>query len=289
MKKLLIGILCSAVAFSITKAEQITFKNTEVSFSDGKKHEIDKASSTCDNLYSVCRDTNYVYYLDRNPHKIIATKRDTNIKILSDYYNFIKQHKFDAAFALRGTSYNFESFKKNYATLKNVLLYNIKKTAKDTYSFFVEMSDTKGTTTYFLTKKITNGKLYDIGGTKKITPDYPSEFTFGTIGNVAFKKEKKLFINISPIGDWLCNFRNTKQYKDKKLPSCTKLSKFQMVQATVYTIIPKNLPSFVLFEDLTAGYDPTFTIDAGATVVVLPNTLKVSADVAKGLSQDGAA
>jgi len=280
MKKLLIGIVCSAVAFSVVSAKQITFKSSEVLFSDGKKHEIDITSSTCDTTYGVCWDKNYVYYLDRNPHKIIATKRDPNIKILSDYYSFIQQHKFDEAFALRGTAYNFDTFKKNYTTLTKVYLYNIQKTAANIYSFNVEMVDAKGSTTYALTKKIINGKLYDATN-KKITPESPKEFTFANMQNYAFKKEKRLFINVAPVGDWLCNFRNIKAYKDKNYPDCKKIEKFQMVESTVYTIIPKTIPSFVLFEDTTIGYDPTFTINAGTTVVILPNKLKVSADTAK--------
>ncbi|HCB51900.1 TPA: hypothetical protein DEP21_05050 [Patescibacteria group bacterium] len=181
---------------------------------------------------------------------------------------------------MRGTAYNFETFKKNYTTLTKVYLYNIKKTSTNIYSFNVEMIDAKGSTTYALTKKIINGKLYD-ATTKKITPEYPKEFTFANMQNYVYKKEKKLFINISPVGDWLCNFRNIKAYKDKNYPDCKKIEKFQMVEATVYTIIPKTIPSFVLFEDTTIGYNPTFTITAGTTVVVLPNKLGVNGDVSK--------
>jgi hypothetical protein len=61
-----------------------------------------------------------------------------------------------------------------------------------------------------------------------------------------------------------------------------------MLQATIYTITPKKIPSFVLFEDTTIWYDPTFSIDAGTKIVIIPNTYKTSLSDAKWLSQNGA-
>jgi hypothetical protein len=43
--------MCSAVAFSVVAAEKISFKSSEVIFSDYKKHEVDIDSSTCDPMY----------------------------------------------------------------------------------------------------------------------------------------------------------------------------------------------------------------------------------------------